>query len=266
MFSSSFSCLGVFSMGLFSKLRARGVEVIDRCQVTSTNTLVKEILAEQDRSQPVLMSADEQTAGRGKFDRQFYSAPNFGAYFSVGLPLATLPDEWTPQQLTVRAAVAAYQTASETFHQKLTIKWVNDLYRGDKKVTGILAETALDQQNHLCGIVIGWGVDLMIPEDLPDELRQRTGAISDTAVTTGQRKAFVDALVNRFLDLLNEPWHQSLQIYRDHQYLQGKKLMVQIGDNKTVGRFEQISDDGYLQIQTDKGPQTFSAGTVRVVK
>ncbi|WP_367342394.1 biotin--[acetyl-CoA-carboxylase] ligase [Limosilactobacillus sp.] len=251
-------------MELFSQLKTRGVEVIDRQQVTSTNTLVKDILAKQQRTRPILMVADEQTAGHGKFDRQFYSAPNSGAYFSVGLPMSALPAGWTPQQLTVRAAVAAYQVASQTFHCPLTIKWVNDLYRGDRKVTGILAETALDQHNQLCGIVVGWGIDLTVPDDLPAELRDRAGAISDDPVTTKQRKTLVDALGARFIDLLTTPWTEVLQVYQDHQYLRGKNLMVQIGSQKTLGQFKQITGDGYLQIQTANGLKTFSAGTVRV--
>lgn len=251
-------------MELFPKLKARGVKVIDRQQVTSTNTLVKSLLAQQGRQQVILMSADEQTAGHGKFDRQFYSALNSGAYFSMGLPLAKLQEDWTPQQLTVRAAVAAYQAASQKFSCQLTIKWVNDLYRGDRKVTGILAETALDTNNQLCGIVVGWGLDLTVPEDMPDELKQRAGAMADRPVTTIERKSLVDAIGDRFLDLQKEPWTKVLRIYRQHQYLRGKKLSVQIGSQKTVGQFNQITEEGYLQIQTDQGLKTFSAGTVRV--
>lgn len=251
-------------MTLFPQLSRRGVEVIDRRQVSSTNVLVKAMLADGELKQPVLMLADEQTAGHGKFDRHFYSAPNCGAYFSIGLPLASLPANWTPQHLTATAAVAVYQVASRFFHCDLTIKWVNDLYRGNRKVTGILAETALDHSNQLQGLVIGCGIDLTTDPHLPAAIRAKVGALTDEPVSGTQRRTFVDQVGAHFLDLLAAPWDQVLAVYRDHQYLQDKELTVWIGEQEVSGSFAQITDDGYLQIKTATGLRTFSAGTVRL--
>lgn len=253
-------------MDQFYRLREREINVEVRQSVSSTNTLVKKELANHYLNQPLVMVANEQTAGHGKVDRPFYSAARSGAYFTLGLPNSYWSAENPPQDLTIRAVVAAYQTAVQLFDCQLSIKWVNDLYRDGKKVAGILAETAINDHNQFCGVVIGWGINLTMPTDWPADLQSNAGALTDQPFSSQLRNHLVDLVVDRFLELLETPWQKVLAVYRRRQYLTGKELVVDTGNEVTTGRFLRITDNGYLVIQTATETRSFFSGTVRLVQ
>ena len=249
-------------MNDFPRLSAAEVTVQSFDQVTSTNDLTKQRLA-TGASQLFLITAASQRAGRGKPGRTFFSPAGSGAYFTLGLPFAS--GKQPAARLTVTAAVAAATVLHEHFHQPITIKWVNDLYVGNRKAVGILAEMVFDNHNRPAGVAIGWGINLFQPADQwPAEIAKQVTALSNQPVSQRERLAVIDEVAARFLDLLAQPWPAVLTVYRNHQYLSGKRLVVDTGAERISGQFEQITDEGFLCIRTACGHRVFSAGTVRV--
>lgn len=118
--------------------------------------------------------ADSQSGGRGRLGRSFFS-PDGGLYMSVllapervncGLPFCTA------------AAALAVKRALEDFGiNDLSVKWVNDLLRGGRKVCGILTE-ARSQNGRVEKVVVGVGINLKEPDGgFPEEIRQNAGAV-----------------------------------------------------------------------------------------
>src|SRR4051812_25393713 len=83
---------------------------------------------------PVLLVAERQTSGRGRLGRGWRSAPGESLTFSLGLKLG--PADWSGLSLAVGVSLA------ETLHPRIQLKWPNDLWVGDRKLGGILIETA----------------------------------------------------------------------------------------------------------------------------
>lgn len=107
------------------------VEVLP--EVDSTNTeLMRRARAGQ--TEPVLLVAERQTAGRGRLGRPWASDPGASLTFSLGLPLA--PADWSGLSLAVGLSLA------ENLHPDVRIKWPNDLWLHGRKLAGILIETA----------------------------------------------------------------------------------------------------------------------------
>lgn len=107
------------------------VEVLP--EIASTNTeLMRRARAGQ--TEPVLLVAERQTAGRGRLGRPWASDAGASLTFSLGLPLA--PQDWSGLSLAVGVSLA------ESLHPDVRIKWPNDLWLHDRKLAGILIETA----------------------------------------------------------------------------------------------------------------------------
>ena len=87
---------------------------------------------------PMAFVADEQSDGRGRMGRGFYSPAGTGIYLSLLLPWQGESSEAVC--LTCAAAVAVHRAILTVTGIETGIKWVNDLYVGDRKVCGILAE------------------------------------------------------------------------------------------------------------------------------
>lgn len=109
-------------------------------QIDSTNSELMR-RARAGRLEPVLLVAGQQTAGRGRLGRQWFSddgATSVGATssltFSLGLPLAPL--DWSGLSLAVGVSVV------QSLHADLRLKWPNDVWLRDRKLAGILIETA----------------------------------------------------------------------------------------------------------------------------
>jgi len=134
------------------------VEVLP--QIDSTNSELMR-RARAGRLEPVLLLAEQQTAGRGRLGRSWLSAQDTctgemsSLTFSLGLPLS--PRDWSGLSLAVGLSVA------QSLHPGLRLKWPNDLWWQGRKLAGILIETASWGAARYA--VVGVGVNILPPLD-----------------------------------------------------------------------------------------------------
>jgi BirA family transcriptional regulator, biotin operon repressor / biotin---[acetyl-CoA-carboxylase] ligase len=123
------------------------VEILREIDSTNTELMRR---ARGGRLEPVLLVAEAQTAGRGRLGREWHSAPGDSLTFSLALPLT--PPDWSGLSLAVGVSVA------ESLHPGIGLKWPNDLWWQERKLAGILIETATFGGQRY--VVIGVGVNI----------------------------------------------------------------------------------------------------------
>lgn len=219
-------------------------------ETDSTNLRLKEWYRAGQITPPYLLTADSQSAGRGRLGRSFVSPPGTGLYMSL---LASPPPGTDCGLITVLAAVAVCKAIEETTALQPKIKWVNDLFVRGKKVCGILAEG-------LGGpVIIGIGVNLRTPP----------GGFPPEAGPAGALDAAVDApaLAGRIARYILDGLEQSgdpaiLDAYRQRMPLTGQAIRyTQNGQEKTA-RVTGVALDGGLIIEDDTGLHTLRTGEV----
>ena len=132
-----------------------GATVELRARIDSTNTELMR-RARAGATTPALLVAEQQSAGRGRLGRPWQSgAPGAALTFSLALPLA--PRDWSGLSLAVGLAVA------ESLHPAIGLKWPNDLWWQDRKLAGILVETAVAPAQTVRQVVIGVGLNIAPP-------------------------------------------------------------------------------------------------------
>ena len=145
-------------------------------ETDSTNKVARELAA---RNAPeTLILAAKQTAGRGRLGRSFYSPGGSGLYMSMLLyPGCAAADA---SVMTTAAAVAVCRALERLDPElKPMIKWVNDVYIGNRKVCGILTEGQVDfETGTLAFAVPGIGVNIYSPDGgWTADLENRAGAV-----------------------------------------------------------------------------------------
>ncbi|HRM19631.1 MAG: biotin--[acetyl-CoA-carboxylase] ligase, partial [Trichococcus flocculiformis] len=169
----------------------KGHRVIAHKTIDSTNLEAKRIVNEDPTFEGVILS-EEQTKGRGRLGRVFYSPSESGLYMSLVLrPVADLDNATL---ITTAAAVAVCQAIETLTGKKPQIKWVNDIFLDGRKVCGILTEGIMDMESRTIGtIILGIGLNFREPEtDFPDEIQSIAGTLFDkknAAVTRNQMVA-----------------------------------------------------------------------------
>lgn len=198
--------------------------------VDSTNRVVHD-RGESQEEEGLCVVAEEQTKGRGRHGRRFYSPCGSGLYFSV-LLRPELPMEQAVL-LTTAAAVAGALACEECCPQlssgEVKIKWVNDLFLRDRKFCGILTEGIPDPQGgRLKYAVLGIGFNLSPPEQgWPEELRDLAGSLYETSPPIGIKNRLVSAFLNTFLSFYRVlPKVDYLAEYRHRQWTVGKEVIV----------------------------------------
>jgi BirA family biotin operon repressor/biotin-[acetyl-CoA-carboxylase] ligase len=140
------------------------VEVVPQIDSTNTELMRRARSAPLD---PVLLVAEQQTAGRGRLGRGWHSQAGQSLTYSHGLMLA--PRDWSGLSLAVGVSLA------EQLHADVRLKWPNDLWLQERKLGGILVETAgqHDAGAAARAVVIGVGVNIARPATVAV---QQTGA------------------------------------------------------------------------------------------
>ncbi len=157
--------------------------------VDSTSSEAKRII-KSGENENFYVIADSQTAGRGQYDRNFFSPPGTGLYFSVCLK----PDYRMNNSFITQSAAVVVCDSFESLHGvKLGIKPVNDIIYADRKVGGILVETISDSSGKNCRVIFGIGLNLYKPQDgFPPELKNIAGYIFTKPI---DKKALADKIV-----------------------------------------------------------------------
>jgi BirA family biotin operon repressor/biotin-[acetyl-CoA-carboxylase] ligase len=232
--------------------------------VTSTNTLLRQ-LADAGAPDGTVIIARQQTAGKGRQGRAFFSPPDSGLYLSMLLRPDLRPDALS--ELTPMAAVAAAEAAEAVSGQRVQIKWVNDLLLRGKKVCGILAETAFSGGDYY--VVIGIGINLTEPPGgFPPELREIAGAVcapgtDPDAALVQCAASLTAALLRGFAGLAEKRY---LAGYRARLCGMGQPITVIENGTETPAVALGIDDSVRLHVRYPDGTEQWRAtGEIRIV-
>ncbi len=235
-----------------------------RQSVSSTNTLAKEMAA-QGAVEGTVLIALEQTEGRGRMGRSFYSPSSSGIYFSIILrPKLKLEDSLL---ITTATAVAVSQAIETVAGVKSGIKWVNDIYLGDKKVCGILTEASLNfESGSLEYAIVGIGINIDT-NDFPEDISHVAGALFSQKPTGSPITSILVAeVLNNMAKCMNTLTDKAyLDEYRRRSFLIGKDILVLKGKETLYAKAIDIDDQARLVVEyEDKTIEALNSGEVSV--
>lgn len=243
---------------------AAGDGIVFKDETESTNEDVKKI-AEAGGKEFTVEVARRQLCGKGRLGRKFES-PEGGLYFSVLLRPELRAENCL--NITTAAAVAMARAIEKVAVKKTKIKWVNDIYVGDKKVCGILTEGAFDAENgRIKYAVLGVGVNVARPKSgFPAEISKKAGALFDTAAPPS---LLYCSLLKEFLSefkgyygVANGMPH--IEEYRRRSYLDGKEITYVKNGKTRTATVCGIGDNAEL-IVIEKGKEVLlSSGEVEI--
>ncbi len=225
-------------------------------EIDSTNTEAKRLL-QNGIPAPFLVVAETQTAGRGRQGKTFYSPGNTGIYMTLAAPMPS--DNTDAVALTCRAAVAVWRAVYRITGVTCGIKWVNDLYLGDRKICGILAEAA-GTPDGVPHVLLGVGVNVFT-RDFPGELQHTAAALSREQM---DRAPLLAAIADELL-LACTPTDPAefLDIYRRHSMVLGKDITYTKNNMTYQAHAVAITPDGGLTVRHPDGTEaTLHSGEI----
>jgi BirA family transcriptional regulator, biotin operon repressor / biotin---[acetyl-CoA-carboxylase] ligase len=212
-------------------------------QVGSTNTVARE-MAEAGAPNGTVVTADEQTAGRGRQGRTWTAAPGSALLFSA----IVRPLDKRHPLLPLAVPLAVCETAERLRPGvECKVKWPNDIHLEGRKLAGILIEARPQEE----WAVLGIGLNLTIAEDeFPEELRDTATSLfadgdAPSGVAASARVALSEAL---------ERWIEAdtgtiLAAWRERDTLLGREVSWERGSGVAEG----IDERGYLLVRLADG-------------
>ena len=236
-------------------LRHKELDVKVYKSISSTNTVLKQ-LAESGASEGTVLLAEEQTAGRGRMSRGFFSPPRSGLYMSVLLRPHLSAQIST--RVTACAAVAVAEAVEELTGAEAKIKWVNDVLVDGKKVCGILTEGSIDCETGLLHYaIVGIGINIRPPEgDFPEELRAIAGALP-AAGGGDLRCRLAAAVLDRLMDFYAKlPDEDCYEAYKSRSCLLGREInILPLGGEPIPATAIDVEPDFSLRVRLADGTE-----------
>ena len=213
-------------------------------ETKSTQTDAKEGIEAGNKGNTLYLSTC-QTAGRGRFQRPYYSPSQGGIYMSLHIQ-PNLPYEKLPSY-TLLVAAAVYKAIKNLTMIEVDIKWVNDIYFKNKKIAGILTEAMTSVETGLVtDVIIGLGINFSIA-DFPDDLKEKAGSLFMPPASIS-RNELISEIWNCFY---NTDSDELLYIYKERSIVLGKEVTFQLEGKLTKGLAKEISESGQLQVELE---------------
>ena len=266
-------------------------QIVHQQAVASTSNLALELCRQHELSTPLLVIADQQTAGRGRGKNQWWSGPGALTFtlildpVAIGLATALWP------RIALTAAVSVGEVMSHLAPDCVwSVKWPNDVLLSGRKVCGILLEpaprtlptpsTAVDSPGMRAPgsvqtgsehplparLVLGIGVNLNNSFDgAPDDVQRRATSVFHS---TGRQESPVRVLsgllrhLEQNLELLATGNPALSARWMDRCALRGADVAVNVGTDIVRGLCQGIDTDGALVVDTPSGRQRLYGGTI----
>jgi BirA family transcriptional regulator, biotin operon repressor / biotin---[acetyl-CoA-carboxylase] ligase len=210
----------------------------------STNERAKE-LALAGAPPGTLVTADEQTAGRGRQGREWTAPPGSALLMSVVL-----------RELDEMLPLAAAVAVADALPAEATIKWPNDIWVDGRKVAGILVEGRPQEG----WAVLGVGLNVTT-ETFPDELVETATSLSLAGLDDDTETVLARLLLS-LDEWLGAPPARVLEAWRSRDALKGGRVRWSGGEGVADG----IDESGALVVETATGVVALDAGEVHLLR
>ncbi len=225
--------------------------------------------AKKGEPEGLVVVAEEQEKGRGRWGRSWFSLPSKSLTFSILLRPPFSP-KFSPY-LSLFPALSCAQ-AIEELGIVCGLKWPNDILIGNKKVGGVLVEME-SRGEKIEWVVVGIGINVNLEEvDFQGELRETATSL---CLTLG-KQLDIQELLQDILKELNEKYYLCLSeegrgkirnMYEERDLLKGEILEVILGKGQTLkGVGEGIDERGFLRVRVGEDIIVFPAGDVHLLK
>lgn len=232
-------------------------------EVDSTNTFGR--LHFDDYPDGTLIAARFQTAGRGRQGRRWIAPP--GVNFCGSALLKRLGDGFFGGCIAGLAALAAVRECVPRLHAYL--KWPNDLCVGDRKLAGILCESARIAGGKVTGVVAGIGVNVNLDKAALAAIDQPATSLlaecGNEIPLNFFTKRVAESLIRYYITYLNRA-ESIFPEWRSENLLLGERLtVIEPSGRERSGVFRDLLPDGAMLFETeDSGTVAFRCGDVRI--
>lgn len=253
-----------------------GNQVFSYQSVKSTNDIAMR-MAENGAVEGTIITAEQQTSGRGRLGREWFSPLGTGIYLSIILRPNFSPDK--APGISLMTALALADVISVHLPDMVKIKWPNDLLLNGRKTAGILTELAADK-DRIEHLIVGVGINVnQEMSDFPSELRpgatsirevlRNNNLIGDQSNSTGDRvrllKQFLFAFENEYRQYQKTFLEYSLGRIRSYSSLIGRRVQLMSANEKIEGKAVDIDLNGALEVEVNGRLSSYSSGEVTVL-
>lgn len=244
------------------------VDFVRQTESTNNDLLNRARKRHADLPSTIVRIAEEQSAGRGRFGRQWVSSPGGVLTFSYGCKWPSTT--YGLAGLSLIAGIAVQQ-ALNTLGAEVQLKWPNDILYQSRKLAGILVENVIKSEINF--VVIGIGVNI----DLPSHVRlQIAQPIADLKEILEEKTFFsVDNLMQQaFLNIVQALHHQVIQFQQSgfakfqaqwnqiHAY-QNKPVQLLDGEKViATGLARGVDEYGQFLLETANGMRRLRSGDI----
>lgn len=241
-----------------------GIEIITLKSATSTNAEAMTRLMNGNLTHGALIVADEQSQGRGRMGKTFFS-PKSGIYMSVCL-CKSIESLSEVMVITPAAAVAVRRSIAKYTDLDAKIKWVNDIYIGKKKICGILTQADIDFESGKAGtFIVGIGVNF-INQEFPDEIKDKACALFESQPMDVTRSQIIAEIYSQLMSLTENLKDRSfMREYKEYSMVVGKEITYTFSGQEKLGKVIDIDDDGaLLVIERDGFQRKLTCGEISI--
>lgn len=198
---------------------------------------------------PKLYLAPKQEMAKGRMNRPFFTSENGGIYMSLHLKPNVHYSDLEP--FTMMAASSITKAISRLTGIDTQIKWVNDIYLGQKKIAGIITEAITSVETGLItDVIIGIGLNFFI-KDFPDDLNSKAGSLFSVQPTVTRNQLIIE-IWKLFTEI---PVKDHIKVYKDKSLVLNRQVTFMENDTLISGKAIAITDEGHLVIRLESGQE-----------
>lgn len=249
------------------KTKVIGQTVFAYNSVKSTNDIAATMAAAKTPApHGTIITANEQTKGRGRLGRSWHSPPGNGIYLSI-----ILRPKFSPEKapgISIMTALALTETINKLLPGRVQIKWPNDIFINGKKTSGILTELSAEK-NKINHLIVGVGINVnQPPGSFPDEIKDTATSIRKVLRKKTNRakllKSFLLNFEKEYELYCKSQLSVSLKRLRKYSYLQDKHVRIISGNETIDGRVIGLNEDGSIIIKQKDKTISVASGEVTI--
>lgn len=232
----------------------------------STNDHANQLITKNYPPEGTVISASFQTAGKGQIGRSWYGSPDKNVLCSIILYPNFL--RANDQFLFNMGMACALRSTVESFvdNVPVTVKWPNDIYVRQKKISGILIQNSVSGKDYVTVVGIGLNInEATFPAQLPNPTSMKLEQSMDFDVNSVLAK-LCEYVEQYYLMLQNGSGHKIHSEYNSFLYEKGAINSFQIGEGKIIDAIiEHVNFKGELVLLLEGKERAFSTGSIRYI-